>query len=277
MILFACRYSSHVNGTAHAGSDDDTRFVYAGERPETQFHLGHELRTFLRECRLGFPDRLDLLFMPESAYLIALPAPLREARNKFITLTALDHYLGRAESLRRLAVEGAMNGGKYSAKKAYHAFLYLNSAAKIAAGGTPDFAAAGLTPTLLSIRNTWTQERFEQEFYSLATEARAKRPALPKCVDYSIINSIFAALMGVSPAEKPQMAPTPATSSNRTKKAASPNMIERAAELRRRLEICQPCGDFKGIKSGGCVWCDRVADESRCRNLNTGMCPEWQK
>jgi hypothetical protein len=59
--------------------------------------------------------------------------------------------------------------------------------------------------------------------------------------------------------------------------STSPDMIERAIELARRLSICQPCEDFLGIKSAGTVKCDRVTAECHCKNLVTEMCVEWEE
>jgi hypothetical protein len=184
MIIFDCKYSSRVNGTADENSDDDTVYCAFDSRRfvnETKDRTRWPFQKFLTDCMIGNPFAIDLLFLPDSAYTVPLPKPLFDLRDIFLTDAAFDRYLIAAENKKNFVTP------QYIRKLSYHS--YLNSAKRLSTGGRPMFFDPEAVPTLMKIKYEWSKEQFLEEYNRLYSSI--VKPTLRKAPDYRIVEGIF--------------------------------------------------------------------------------------
>lgn len=156
-VIFAKTWGSHSHNTHLETSDWDFSGVYIapihsiigmnhvqetkendkGSKPDFAFH---EVGKFCDLLMKGNPGLIEMLFTERMVYRTAEWDELIAERQRFLSATAVNSYLGYAEGqLKRLRSGKSVHstGGQYNEKWAYHLVRGLKDAFRIASGDVP--------------------------------------------------------------------------------------------------------------------------------------------
>jgi predicted nucleotidyltransferase len=216
-VIFAKVWGSRSHNTNKPDSDWDFSGVYVAptkeflgldrpaetvqnkegqEKPDYSFH---EVGKFCNLLLTGNPGILEMLFTERLFHSTDDWQPLVENRHRFLSKSAVNHYVGYAEGqLKRLKSDSYLHtsGGKYNEKWAYHLMRLLIDADRIVSGGEPVVWKVGEEREfLMRIRcGEMTQEEVEREANSHIDKLRNTVSAIREKGDRVFLNDWLVAL-----------------------------------------------------------------------------------